>query len=312
MKCPHCQVEMGRRVAKNQKVVLDQCPTCKGLWLDDKEVDFFVQEKSLLESYYRNGLAHSALSERTCPKCQKKLIAGTLPNFEIQIEACSLCHGIFLDNGELYTIIQRSTDPIRKSVLKSKTIRDKEDLPNFFKRVLDADEEVVWAEAPHPWGYFLPMLVAPLFILATLLGFQSIQRHLLRIDPRSIDIPLPSEQIVIEKLNIIFAVFAVLYALVSLLRYRNTYYCLTNKRFIGSSGVFGIDFVSIDYSRVTDLQLNVGVLDRILGTGSVYIHTASDTAHVPRVGRFHPHKIFSVADPYSVFKLVKSLCFRNK
>ncbi|MBI2520937.1 MAG: zf-TFIIB domain-containing protein [Bdellovibrio sp.] len=304
MKCPHCSSEMELRLARTQRVVLDECRTCKGIWLDVREIDFFIKDKTLLQSYYRNGLAHTSLSERICPKCQKKMMTGNLPNFETPIEACQSCHGLFLDNGELYAIIQSATEPMRQGLLRPNTIRNKKDLPVFFKRIFDADEEVIFAEAPNLGSYFFSLSLALLLAFGTLYGFHIFQKYIFKME-------LPEQLVMVETLNYIFAGFFVIYAIASFLQFRNTYYCLTNKRFIGRSGIFGIDFVSVDYSQVTDLQLRVGMLDRILGSGSVYIQTASDASYLPRIGRFHPYKIFSVADPYSVFKLVKSLCYKQ-
>ncbi len=41
LKCPRCNLVMDK--IKKQDVVIDVCPSCKGMWLDDKEIDKLVE-----------------------------------------------------------------------------------------------------------------------------------------------------------------------------------------------------------------------------------------------------------------------------
>lgn len=41
LKCPRCRVNM-RKVEKHD-VVIDYCEKCKGMWLDDKEIDKLIE-----------------------------------------------------------------------------------------------------------------------------------------------------------------------------------------------------------------------------------------------------------------------------
>ena len=38
--CPRCKIEMKK--VKKHDVILDVCKKCKGMWLDDKEIDKLV------------------------------------------------------------------------------------------------------------------------------------------------------------------------------------------------------------------------------------------------------------------------------
>ena len=54
----------------------------------------------------------------------------------------------------------------------------------------------------------------------------------------------------------------------------NTEYALTNKRIIIQSGFVGMDYQSIFYSDIKNVQLRVGLVDRMLGVGDIYLDTA--------------------------------------
>ncbi|MBN2368032.1 zf-TFIIB domain-containing protein [Candidatus Woesearchaeota archaeon] len=46
MDCPRCNVKMNK--IRKHDVVIDVCPGCKGMWLDDKEIE-------KLASYAKGG-----------------------------------------------------------------------------------------------------------------------------------------------------------------------------------------------------------------------------------------------------------------
>ena len=69
--------------------------------------------------------------------------------------------------------------------------------------------------------------------------------------------------------------------------YKNLDYAFTNKRIIIRSGIIGIDFQNIYYSEIQSVNLKVGLLDKILKVGDIYIKSSS-AAKV----------LFDLKDPY--------------
>ena len=41
LRCPRCSVKMDK--IEKQEVVIDVCPGCNGMWLDDKEMDKIIE-----------------------------------------------------------------------------------------------------------------------------------------------------------------------------------------------------------------------------------------------------------------------------
>ena len=58
-------------------------------------------------------------------------------------------------------------------------------------------------------------------------------------------------------------------------QYKNLEYAFTNKRIIIKSGIIGIDIKSLYYSEIDSFNLKVGLIDKILKVGDIYISSKS-------------------------------------
>lgn len=56
-------------------------------------------------------------------------------------------------------------------------------------------------------------------------------------------------------------------------RWENTQYAVTDKRIIIQSGFIGMDYTSLYYKDISNVRLNVGVIDRLLKVGDIYFDT---------------------------------------
>jgi len=62
--------------------------------------------------------------------------------------------------------------------------------------------------------------------------------------------------------------------LFELLRYRNTEYMITDQRIITQTGVIGLDTRFVDLSKIQEVYVTIGWMDKIYGTGSIIAVTA--------------------------------------
>lgn len=53
-------------------------------------------------------------------------------------------------------------------------------------------------------------------------------------------------------------------------KWKNTKYIITDKRIIISSGFIGVDYQTIYYKDITNVDLNVGIIDKILKVGDIH------------------------------------------
>jgi len=97
--CPNCSNEM--REMLQQGVLIDFCPSCKGVWLDGGEINYFVRNPMPVNSQLKEGLIGEQESQRICPRCQKPMTVGGLLDPGLEINHCRICDGLWFDVGEL-------------------------------------------------------------------------------------------------------------------------------------------------------------------------------------------------------------------
>ncbi len=86
------------------------------------------------------------------------------------------------------------------------------------------------------------------------------------------------------------------------MRYKNTEYVITDHRIITQTGAIGLDTRYIENEWIREVYVNVSILDRIFGTGSVMVSTASGMIGTgPNAMR---PSMSSLKDPYAVQKII--------
>ncbi len=120
MICPVCNSDM--IVVEHNKIELDYCTNCHGVWLDSGELELLVESagfespKPLLTNLADSTEAKSPEKKRRCPICvqkMRKIVIGQEP--EILIDVCRHGDGLWFDGGELGHLVGHL---IRKPVEK--------------------------------------------------------------------------------------------------------------------------------------------------------------------------------------------------
>jgi Zn-finger nucleic acid-binding protein len=89
-----------------EKVEIDYCPSCKGIWLDSGELELLSgsstkNDKSILFNPAKD------LKEKKykCPICNKKMDKVEFGDSKVVIDKCKNDHGLWFDKGELNTLL---------------------------------------------------------------------------------------------------------------------------------------------------------------------------------------------------------------
>lgn len=105
MNCPACKDPM--IILELNQVEVDYCTSCKGIWLDRGELELiFSQEadKEISKSFsFRYNIAEA---KKKCPICKKKMDKAEFEQTGIIIDKCKNDHGLWLDSGELKSILK--------------------------------------------------------------------------------------------------------------------------------------------------------------------------------------------------------------
>jgi hypothetical protein len=107
MNCPVCKDSMV--VLELEQVEIDYCTGCEGVWLDAGELELLLeteQERARLKSLL---IEDNTIKEKSyqCPICSrkmKKVFVGE--ERKILIDKCKKNHGLWLDKGELKSVIE--------------------------------------------------------------------------------------------------------------------------------------------------------------------------------------------------------------
>ena len=109
MKCPRCKSRLETKIYGDLE--LDQCPDCHGVWFDQGELseakDTVAPDLQWLEFDFWKHPEKFKLSSRpmACPRCSAELFAINYENTPIEVDVCTHCRGVWLDDGEFEKII---------------------------------------------------------------------------------------------------------------------------------------------------------------------------------------------------------------
>lgn len=115
MKCPTCSNLM--IVVEHEKIELDYCVNCSGVWFDAGELELLLETMELegailsLDDILTSPEARSAEKKRKCPICGKKMKKATVGHEpEVLIDACLRGDGLWFDSGEVGQLITQLPD----------------------------------------------------------------------------------------------------------------------------------------------------------------------------------------------------------
>ena len=115
MICPRCRSTM--IVVEYQKVELDHCPDCSGVWFDAGELELMLERIGLgsgvmsVTSLMAYPEVRAAEKGRRCPvggERMRKINLGEKP--KVLIDLCHKGHGLFFDGGELSEVVRQCAE----------------------------------------------------------------------------------------------------------------------------------------------------------------------------------------------------------
>jgi len=115
MNCPACKNPMV--ILELNQVEIDYCSLCKGIWLDNGELELIFStsdRKEITKAFsIKNDLAEE---KRRCPNCKKKMEKVEFENTGIIIDKCVNDHGLWFDNGELRSLLKSAEETNNKMI----------------------------------------------------------------------------------------------------------------------------------------------------------------------------------------------------
>ena len=137
MICPACKSPM--IVVEHQKIELDYCPECHGVWFDSGELELFLNSlhPGNRDQFVSNVLdtpeARTSEKKRRCPICaqkMKKVVINEEPG--IVIDVCRRADGLWFDGGEVGELLKQLPEK------PSETPRPYHEVSAFLREVFKA------------------------------------------------------------------------------------------------------------------------------------------------------------------------------
>jgi hypothetical protein len=114
MLCPVCKEEM--IVVEYEKIELDICAFCRGVWFDAEELELLLGALEFLDvkasDLFRPLPEASKEETRRCSYCRSKMEKAVMgAGKDVVIDRCPNGHGLWFDGGELDTVINSLQRP---------------------------------------------------------------------------------------------------------------------------------------------------------------------------------------------------------
>ena len=106
--CPACRREP-LVVLEYEDVEVDYCVACRGVWLDAGELELLFGDAGTCAAFLTIGsetARPTSEKARMCPICDRRMRKETTEGAPpVLFDHCSAKHGIWLDHGELASIL---------------------------------------------------------------------------------------------------------------------------------------------------------------------------------------------------------------
>ncbi len=175
------------------------------------------------------------------------------------------------------------------------------DVVRVFDDVLEENEKIYKAFKPSKgrvfWGNFLKITLVFLLLFAFVLIIVAIPEDGSQVNPS--DYLYASVSMVCA-----YVLILALYLWFTMLYYKNTYFAYTNKRLIVRTGIFGVDYKSLDIKNIGASDVYVSFLDKLFRIGTGSLRFGSNSSPINSNGSV-AYSFTNIKDPYNVYKELK-------
>lgn len=108
MQCPVCKNPLV--ILELDKVEIDYCPSCKGIWLDNGELELIMESKDAKTKFKHFKIVNDTNEKKyRCPICKKKMDKVEFEDSNIILDKCKNDHGLWFDKGELTDLLSNKS-----------------------------------------------------------------------------------------------------------------------------------------------------------------------------------------------------------
>lgn len=162
--------------------------------------------------------------------------------------------------------------------------------------VLFKDENILWEGRPDKIAYVSHIARGQILGALFFLLFDSF--FIFMVSRFAGEDAFPKEIIIFLVGFFAFHLFPVWAFIASIIKafvaHKNISYAITDRRIIARTGVIGLDFENVNYTDITNIDIDVSIIEKIRKVGTIRINTSSDKSV----------KLISIKDPYQTGKML--------
>lgn len=188
----------------------------------------------------------------------------------------------------------KKNNEVQDESLKKGKISVEDQVIRLFDDVIEADETIQKGFKPNKKKVFASFIIfdviVAFFFSLTILGMW-------------LDGEIPQKEKIIGTCivaGVVLLIVALTMWFVSLY-YKNAYYVYTNKRIIVRTGVFGVDFHSLDIENIGASNVCVSLLDKMVRKNTGSIRFGSNSSPITN----SYYGFMNIENPYQVYKEIK-------
>lgn len=171
------------------------------------------------------------------------------------------------------------------------------DLLPEFESIKDDKEQILWTGKPK----FVPFIFTGILSGILTIGFALVWLLTAKNWSSNVDNNSASFFWVFG----LFPLVAVLYVFFKkIFSFSNTTYSYSDKRVMMRSGFIGTDFKTIDYDKISDIEVTVSVVERIYNVGTIRFFSGRTQTDEENTTKLYD-SWSAIENPYEVFKMVK-------
>ncbi len=187
---------------------------------------------------------------------------------------------------------------------KFMTSTNNKDLLPEFESIKDDNEKILWTGKPKFIPFIFTGILGGIFTIAFGVVWLLSVRNLNSNGEKS----SPSYFWIFGLIPLTAGLFAFLRKVFS---FSNTAYSYSDKRVMMRSGFIGTDFKTIDYDKISDIEVTVSIVEKIYNVGTIRFfsgRTQSDEGNITKLY----DSWTAIENPYEVFKMVKQTAVNIK
>jgi uncharacterized membrane protein YdbT with pleckstrin-like domain len=163
-----------------------------------------------------------------------------------------------------------------------------------FENILSIDERILWGEKPKFLAYFILEInkifgfIIVFFVVFTF--YKSLEEK-------------NSFELELYLFFFIGTLFFLYNFFKSILSFRNTYYVYTNLRVMIKSGALGFDIVSLEYAKISSIELKINFIEKLFKVGSIRFFSGKIDNDEGNLKKIYD-SFESISNPTEVFKQI--------